>query len=59
MLFHQYTKVLLALRFYASGNFFQVIGDTVRVNKAAVLQTVYSSGEPFENKSFAQFYDVK
>lgn len=29
MLLNQQTKVLLALRFYASGNFLQVIGDTV------------------------------
>ena len=29
MLLNQQTKVRLALRFYASGDFLQVIGDTV------------------------------
>ena len=34
ILSNQQTKVLLAPRFYASGNFRQVIGVTVGVNKA-------------------------
>ena len=38
-------KVLLTLRFYASGNFLQVIGDIVAVNKATVLQAVFFTGE--------------
>ena len=33
-------QVLLALRFYASGNFLEVIGDTVGVNKATVSRAV-------------------
>ena len=58
MLLNQQTKVLLALRFYArfyaSGNFLQVIGDTLFYG-----QFFCRAGKPFENKSFAQFFDVK
>jgi len=35
------------------------IGDIVEVNKDTVSRAVYSPGKPFENKSFAQFYDEK
>ena len=36
------TKVLLAVRFYASGNFLEDIGDTVAVNMALVSRAVFS-----------------
>ncbi|XP_031558424.1 putative nuclease HARBI1, partial [Actinia tenebrosa] len=35
-------QVLIALRFYASGSFLQVIGDTVGVDKATVSRVVFS-----------------
>ena len=38
MFLNQQIKVLLAPRFYASGNFLQVVGNTVGVNKATVLR---------------------
>ena len=41
---NQYTKELLALRFYAGGNFLQVVGDTVGVHKATVSQAAFSAG---------------
>ena len=34
-------QVLIALRFYASGNFLQVIGDTVGVDKSTVSRAVH------------------
>lgn len=34
-------QVLIALRFYASGNFVQVIGDTVGVDKSTVSRAVH------------------
>ena len=33
-------QVLIALRFYASGSFLQVVGDTVGVNKSTVSRVV-------------------
>ena len=54
MLLNEQAKVLLALRFNANGNFLQVIGETV-------FQGQFSrhAGKQFENKSFAQFSEVK
>ena len=34
-------QVLIAMRFYASGNFLQVIGDTVGVDKSTVSRAVH------------------
>ena len=38
IIMHQ--QVLVALRFYATGSFFQVVGDTVGVDKSTVSRTV-------------------
>lgn len=43
-------QLLMALRFYASGSFLQVIGDTFRVDKATVSRAVTDVSKALVNK---------
>ena len=43
-------RVLIALRFYASGNFLQVIGDTVGVDKSTVSRAVHDVSQQLSAK---------
>lgn len=43
-------QVLIALRFYASGNFLQVIGDTIGVDKSTVSRAVHDVSQLLSTK---------
>ena len=46
----QSDQLLIALRFYASGNFLQVIGDTVGVDKSTVSRAVHDVSQLLSTK---------
>ena len=49
-------QVLIALRFFTSGSFLQVIGDTVGVDKSTVSRAVYFSANSFFAEEWRFFH---